>query len=160
VKTFSAAQVYDGSRPSYKNDVYDSKFCLAPTGAGWGIRIMEVILMGCLPVIIQDNVTQPLEEVIPYEKFSVRVAEADMERLPQILEAITSVSNCMASNNNSELDVLGFCVSDSSIGFYFIFAHYFCTLDPCILTKNSSRGDSSQRIVQVTSQALRCEDNL
>jgi hypothetical protein len=37
----------------------------------------------------QDNVTQPFEDVLPYERFSVRVAEADIARLPQILAALS-----------------------------------------------------------------------
>jgi hypothetical protein len=37
----------------------------------------------------QDNVTQPFEDVLPYERFSVRVLEADIGRLPDILAGIS-----------------------------------------------------------------------
>jgi hypothetical protein len=37
----------------------------------------------------QDNVTQPFEDVLPYERFSVRVLEADIDRLPDILATIS-----------------------------------------------------------------------
>lgn len=49
--------VYDGRKGSYNTDMADSQFCLAPTGSGWGIRIVEDLVAGCLPVIIQvrDN---------------------------------------------------------------------------------------------------------
>ena len=30
-----------------------AKFCLAPYGYGWGIRLMKLIVAGCVPVIIQ-----------------------------------------------------------------------------------------------------------
>jgi hypothetical protein len=45
--------VYDGRKGSYTSDMMDSQFCLAPTGSGWGIRIVEDLVAGCLPVIIQ-----------------------------------------------------------------------------------------------------------
>jgi hypothetical protein len=37
-----------------------AKFCLAPYGHGWGIRLMKVIVAGCVPVIIQVGVVWPL----------------------------------------------------------------------------------------------------
>jgi hypothetical protein len=30
-----------------------SKFCLAPSGFGWGVRLMHYIIRGCVPVIVQ-----------------------------------------------------------------------------------------------------------
>jgi hypothetical protein len=45
--------VYDGRKGSYNTDMANSQFCLAPTGSGWGIRIVENLVAGCLPVIIQ-----------------------------------------------------------------------------------------------------------
>ena len=30
-----------------------SIFCLAPSGYGWGMRIVEAILNGCIPVVCQ-----------------------------------------------------------------------------------------------------------
>lgn len=30
-----------------------SRFCLAPSGYGWGIRLNNYMLAGCVPVIIQ-----------------------------------------------------------------------------------------------------------
>ena len=32
--------------------------------------------------------SQPFDDVLPYERFSVRVPEADMEKIPEILKAI------------------------------------------------------------------------
>ncbi len=37
-----------------------AKFCLAPYGHGWGIRLMKLIVAGCVPVIIQVGVVWPL----------------------------------------------------------------------------------------------------
>eukprot|EP00854_Cymbomonas_tetramitiformis_P002255 gene2255-2972_t len=56
-----------------------SKFCLAPAGrmGHWGRRVAEAALLGCVPIIIQDDYEQPFERYLPYERFSVRVKEAD-----------------------------------------------------------------------------------
>ncbi len=35
-----------------------AKFCLAPMGFGWGIRLAEAMVTGCVPVIVQDHVYQ------------------------------------------------------------------------------------------------------
>eukprot|EP00899_Mesostigma_viride_P026688 jgi/Mesvir1/7203/Mv19028-RA.1 len=66
-----------------------SRFCLAPTGSGFGIRVIDAVVVGCIPVIISDNVDQPLEELLPYELFSVRVEERHIPDLLDILLAIT-----------------------------------------------------------------------
>lgn len=49
-----------------------SVFCLAPSGFGWGSRIVETIVSGCIPVVVQDSVYQPGHDVLPYDDFSVR----------------------------------------------------------------------------------------
>jgi len=33
-------------------------------------------------------VSQPFDDMLPYERFTVRVPEADMEKIPEILKAI------------------------------------------------------------------------
>ncbi len=49
------------------------RYCLAPYGWGWGIRLSQIILSGCVPVIIQPHVFQPFEDVLNYNAFSVRL---------------------------------------------------------------------------------------
>jgi hypothetical protein len=46
-------------------------------------------LYGCIPVVIQDEVTQPFEDDLEYSAFSLRVKESDIDRLPDILNAVT-----------------------------------------------------------------------
>ena len=65
-----------------------AKFCLAPAGYGFSSRQYEAILIGCVPVTIQDDVEMAFEEVVPWERFSVRLKFSDIERLDEILEAI------------------------------------------------------------------------
>ena len=42
----------------------------------------------CLPVIIQDKVQVAFETVLDLPSFSLRIPEADMERVPEILGAV------------------------------------------------------------------------
>ena len=37
-------------------DMSLSIFCLAPTGAGWGVRMQQSVMNGCIPVVIGDDV--------------------------------------------------------------------------------------------------------
>ncbi|KAG2485165.1 hypothetical protein HYH03_016055 [Edaphochlamys debaryana] len=65
-----------------------SKFCLAPMGSGWGIRLAESMVSGCVPVIVQDHVYQALWDVLPYEDFSVRISRANLHKIVEILDDI------------------------------------------------------------------------
>lgn len=65
-----------------------SKFCLALPGDGWSARFEDSVLHGCIPVIIMDNVHVPFESILQVEKFSVRVLQKDIPKLPEILLAI------------------------------------------------------------------------
>jgi hypothetical protein len=67
-----------------------SKFCIAPYGAGWGLRLSWAMANGCIPVIIQNHVFQPFEELLPYEEFSVRVDVKNVPRLIPLLRAFTT----------------------------------------------------------------------
>jgi hypothetical protein len=40
------------------DDLRRSVFCLAPAGLAFGDRLFQAIAYGCIPVVIQDNVTQ------------------------------------------------------------------------------------------------------
>lgn len=42
----------------------------------------------CIPVIIVDNVDVSFESVLDYPSFTVRIPEADAEKLPEILQAV------------------------------------------------------------------------
>lgn len=41
------------SHEEYARMLVTSKFCLAPSGDGWGIRLAHYIARGCVPVIVQ-----------------------------------------------------------------------------------------------------------
>ncbi|PNH09138.1 putative glucuronosyltransferase [Tetrabaena socialis] len=65
-----------------------TRFCLAPYGHGWGIRLTHALMHACVPVIIQDKVRQPFEDLLHYPDFSVRVSKAELPRIVDILRAI------------------------------------------------------------------------
>lgn len=50
-------------------------------GDGWARRAEDAILHGCLPVIIMDLVEEKFESLLDYGAFSVRVPEAELERV-------------------------------------------------------------------------------
>lgn len=81
--------VFTAHVDDYIGTLRSSKFCLTPYGHGWGIRISFAISTGCIPLIIQENVFQPFEDVLPYEDFSIRLNNEDIPFLPSILRAIS-----------------------------------------------------------------------
>lgn len=65
-----------------------ARFCLAPSGEGFGDRLSASILAGCVPLIIQPSVHQPYDDVLPYERFTLRVGADAIPRLHHILAAV------------------------------------------------------------------------
>lgn len=58
----------------------NSKFIMAPRGGGLNsIRFFEALAFGRIPVLIADDTKLPLEKVIDYSKFIVRVPESKMQ---------------------------------------------------------------------------------
>ncbi len=45
--------IWEGGSNNYTQWQHSAKFCLAPYGFGWGIRLSIVMATGCVPVIIQ-----------------------------------------------------------------------------------------------------------
>ncbi|KAG2439616.1 hypothetical protein HXX76_004968 [Chlamydomonas incerta] len=72
----------------YEQLLGSAKFCLAPYGHGWGIRLTHALMHGCVPVIIQDRVRQPWEDLLHYPDFSIRVSKAELPRLVELLRAV------------------------------------------------------------------------
>eukprot|EP00955_Chlamydomonas_euryale_P066949 359700-Chlamydomonas_euryale.AAC.1 len=58
------------------------------SGDGWSSRAEDAVLHGCIPVVVMDRVHAVFESLLDWDLFSVRVAEAEVERLPEILAAI------------------------------------------------------------------------
>ena len=70
--------LHQGSSPNYIKEMTSSIFCLAPLGyAVWNFRLFESIIMGCIPVIIADNIELPFEKDVDYRQFTVKVCPSD-----------------------------------------------------------------------------------
>lgn len=70
---------------AYARTMGESHFALCPRGHGVGtIRFFEALQMGVAPVLVADNYVLP--EGPDWESFLIRVPEAKIGRLPQILE--------------------------------------------------------------------------
>lgn len=46
-------QSVEGQTEEYEQRLREAKFCFAPYGVGWGIRLLQCILTGSVPVIVQ-----------------------------------------------------------------------------------------------------------
>ena len=80
--------------PRLPSDLYlTSRFCLAPSGEGFGDRLATSMLRGCVPLIIQPGVLQPYDDILPYHKFSVRVGADKIPILHKLLPSITEAEH-------------------------------------------------------------------
>ncbi|KAL3687747.1 hypothetical protein R1sor_014056 [Riccia sorocarpa] len=75
--------------PSYDDELSASRFCGVLPGDGWSGRMEDSILHGCIPVIIQDGIQLPFENVLNYDEFAIRVPE---DKLPHLITILRNVS--------------------------------------------------------------------
>jgi hypothetical protein len=76
---WSRGKDYDELRASYLDQMEDTKFAFCPRGRGLNsIRFFEALRMGRIPVLIADDAKLPLEWIIDYNSFVVRVPEHDV----------------------------------------------------------------------------------
>ncbi|KAG6690791.1 hypothetical protein I3842_10G030800 [Carya illinoinensis] len=69
----------------YHEDLASSVFCGVFPGDGWSGRMEDSILQGCIPVVIQDGIFLPYENVLNYGSFAVRISEDEIPNLITIL---------------------------------------------------------------------------
>ncbi|CAI0377079.1 unnamed protein product [Linum tenue] len=72
---------------NYHGDLANSLFCGVLPGDGWSGRMEDSILQGCIPVVIQDGIFLPYENVLNYESFAVRLQEDEIPNLIKVLKA-------------------------------------------------------------------------
>lgn len=81
--------VYEDYRRRYGKELAAARFILCPRGAGVGsMRVFEAMKAGRVPIVISDDWVPPTGP--EWETFSVRVAEDDAARIPDVLESIES----------------------------------------------------------------------
>lgn len=82
--------IKEGLDGVFQEHMKRSIFCFAPCSAGFGTRAMEAIVLGCIPVVVQENVKQPYDgDLLDWTKIGVVLTNADLPRLPDILQAIS-----------------------------------------------------------------------
>ena len=81
----------------YSEHLARSKFCLVAPGDGWSARMEDAMLHGCVPVIIMDSVHAVFESILQVEDFSIRLAQADVPRIIEILKV--RLARCWALLN-------------------------------------------------------------
>ncbi|MQL79110.1 hypothetical protein Taro_011525 [Colocasia esculenta] len=77
---------------NYSAQLASSVFCGVFPGDGWSGRMEDSILQGCIPVVIQDGIFLPFENVLNYQSFAVRISEAEIPNLIQILRGINETT--------------------------------------------------------------------
>ncbi|CAA0812736.1 exostosin family protein [Striga hermonthica] len=73
---------------NYQEQLASSVFCGVMPGDGWSGRMEDSILQGCIPVVIQDGIYLPYENILNYESFAVRIREDEIPNLINILRSI------------------------------------------------------------------------
>ena len=65
-----------------------TRFCLMADGvAPWSPRLVQYMVLGCVPVMVSDQLVPPFDDVLDWSKFSVRIPTAQLARLPELLAA-------------------------------------------------------------------------
>ncbi|ONK59757.1 uncharacterized protein A4U43_C08F10230 [Asparagus officinalis] len=83
----------------YYEELSRSVFCGVLPGDGWSGRMEDSILQGCIPVVIQDGIFLPYENVLNYRSFAVRITEDEIPNLINILQGFdeTEIESMLAN---------------------------------------------------------------
>lgn len=76
-------------REEWADHMYKAKYCLVPDGfSSISARFYEVILHGCVPVLITEAFHGAFEHTILWGEFVVLIKRSEVKRIPEILRAI------------------------------------------------------------------------
>ncbi|KAF0932831.1 hypothetical protein E2562_012158 [Oryza meyeriana var. granulata] len=85
---------------NYQSEMARSLFCLCPLGwAPWSPRLVESVLLGCVPVIIADNIRLPFPSVLQWSDISLQVAEKDVASLEMVLDHVVATNLTVIQKN-------------------------------------------------------------
>lgn len=77
----------------YQSEIARSVFCLCPLGwAPWSPRFVESVVLGCVPVIIADNIQLPFPSAIDWPKISLTIPEKDVGKLDKVLSHVAKTN--------------------------------------------------------------------
>lgn len=75
---------------SYIHDMMSSKFCLCPEGwHAWNPRPYQAAILGCIPVLLSEEIELAFEDAVDYSKFMVRVRPSDVKKLKTLLKSVS-----------------------------------------------------------------------
>ena len=78
---------------AYMDLMAKSRFCLHVRGTRvQSPRLIEVMMFGCVPVIVADGYELPLSWLLDWSKFSIRVKETEYDKIPELIAAADWVS--------------------------------------------------------------------
>ena len=78
-------RLVDGGGVDLAAEMDRAVFCLGLPGAGFGTRAVLALVRGCIPVVVGDDIAQPFEGVLDWSAFSLRVPEAQLDQVYDIL---------------------------------------------------------------------------
>ncbi|KNC73553.1 hypothetical protein SARC_13888, partial [Sphaeroforma arctica JP610] len=74
----------------YTRMLRTSTFCLHLRGFQvWSPRLIEYLWFGCIPVVLGDDYYLPYSALFDWDKFSIRICEADAGNIKKVLKAIS-----------------------------------------------------------------------
>ena len=81
---------HEANRETYFANMCGSKFCVVASGFGFSTRALEAAAAGCVPLLMQDGVSQFYEDILPWDKFSLRLNNSlgAISTLPKMLAAV------------------------------------------------------------------------
>ena len=83
----NATRCYECPAGKYLEEMMSATFCGVFPGNGWG-HIETPILLGCIPVVVQDEILTPWENVLNFTSFAIRLPRNQLHRMIDILKAI------------------------------------------------------------------------
>merc|ERR1712032_1781340 len=68
----------------YVNDMENSQYCLVLEGdTPSSRRLFDAMISGCIPIFIGPKYSMPFENLIPYDRFSIRIEENEWLNHPE-----------------------------------------------------------------------------
>jgi hypothetical protein len=95
-KSNQPPETYDQFRRQYRANLAESSFVLCPRGAGVSsVRLFETMCAGRVPVVIADDWIPP--SGVSWPDCILRIAEKDVETIPELLESLEGRASEMGS---------------------------------------------------------------
>ncbi|TEB17438.1 hypothetical protein C9890_0516, partial [Perkinsus sp. BL_2016] len=99
----------------YRMNMWRSKFCLIACGSSHtnSVRLYDVIMHGCIPVIISTDFMPPLSDLLDWTSFSVFIDPNNVTEVESILRSIKKdernrMFNNLVTKDNAAAKVLSF----------------------------------------------------